>query len=152
MAAKGVHLHFAAAYEPRTNPYSERYGGVLLPMVRALLLEGSYPPKFWSIMIQYACWTNNRLVRSSGLALIEKFAPHLEKQLDFTHVHPTGVLAYWPVSKVNSDDSKLGSNGVGVYLGPGSMRNQAGHLVWTQAGHVLSVAHVRVDTTVKPFH
>jgi hypothetical protein len=151
MQAAGVHLHYAASYEPRTNPYSERYGGVLLPMVRALLLEGAYPSKFWSVMVQYACWINNRLVRANGKAPIEIFALHLEKPLDFSHVHPTGVLAYWPVSKANRDDAKLGRNGVGVYLGPGSMRNQAGHLVLTEAGHVLSVAHVRVDTALKPF-
>ena len=152
MAAAGVHLHYAACYEPRTNPYAERYGGVLLPMVRALLLEGSYPSKYWSILIQYATWVNNRMVRSGGMAPIEIFAPHLEKPLDFTHVHPTGVLAFWPVGKAQRDDAKLGRNGVGVYLGPGAMRGQSGHLVLTQAGHVLSVAHVRVDTAVRPFH
>ena len=71
--------------------------------------------------------------------------------MDFTHVHPTGVLAFWPVSKARREDSKLGRNGVGVYLGPGEMRGQTGHLVLTEAGHVLSVAHVRVDTAVRPF-
>ena len=151
MGKARVHLHYAASYEPRTNPYAERYGGVLLPMVHALLLEGSYPSRFWSIMVQYACWINNRLVRPNGMAPIELFAPQLERPLEFSHVHPTGVLAFWPVSKARREDTKLGRNGVGVYLGPGAMRGQAGHLVLTEAGHVLSVAHVRVDTAVKPF-
>ena len=151
LRAARVHLHYAAAYEPRTNPYSERYGGVLLPMVRALLLEGSYPPKFWSIMVQHAAWTNNRLVRVNGKAPIELFAPHVKQPIDFTHVHPTGVLVFWPVSKANCDDKKLGRNGVGVYLGPAAMRDQAGHLVLTKAGHVLCVAHVRIDSAIKPF-
>ena len=44
MTALGVQLHYSAPYEPRTNPYAERYGGVLMSMTRALLLEGSYPP------------------------------------------------------------------------------------------------------------
>ena len=151
MNAANVHLHHSAAYEPRTNPYAERYGGVLLPMVRALLLEGSYPSKFWSVMVQLAAWTNNRLVRPSGLAPIEVFAPKLPQPLDFSRVHPTGVLAYWPVSKARREDAKLGRNGVGVYLGPGAMQGRTGHLVLTEAGHVLSVAHVRVDTAVRPF-
>ncbi len=56
MRAAHVNLHYVACYEPRTNPYSEQYGGVLLPMVRLLLLEGSYPSKYWSIMVQHACW------------------------------------------------------------------------------------------------
>jgi transposase InsO family protein len=151
MLAARVNLHYSAPYEPRTNPYAERYGGTLLPMMRALLLEGSYPPKYWSMMVYLACWTNNRLVRPNGRAPIEVFAPHLENSLDFTHVHPTGVLAYWPVSKPNRDDSKLGSNGVGVYIGPAAMRGQTGHLVMTHKGHVLCVSHVRVDPAVKPY-
>ncbi len=150
MRVARVNLHYVACYEPRTNQYLERYRGVLLPMVQVLLLEGSYPLKYWSIMVQHVCWINDRLVQSNGKALIKIFAPHLEKPIDFSHVHPTGVLAYWPVSKARSDDPKLGHNGVGVYLGPAAMWQQAGHLVLTKAGHVLCVAHVRVDTAVKP--
>ncbi len=57
--------------------------------------------------------------------------PHLEKPIDFSHVHPTGLLAYWPVSKARRDDLKLGRTSVGVYLGPAAMQQQAGHLVLT---------------------
>ena len=157
MTKAHVKLHFAATSEPRTNPYSERFGGVLLPMVRALLLEGSLPSKYWTVMLQHACWINNRLVRAKatgsdeGRAPIELFAPHLDQPIDFSRVYPVGVLAYWPLSKVKRDDPKLGCNGVGVYLGPAEMRGQTGHLVLTQSGHVLCVAHVRVDTAVRPF-
>jgi hypothetical protein len=49
-------------------------------------------------------------VQSNGKALIQLVAPHLEKLIDFSHVHPTGVLAYWPVSKARCDDPKLGHN------------------------------------------
>ncbi len=55
------------------------------------------------------------------------------------------------MSKARCDGPKLGRNGVGVYLGPAAMRQQARHLVSTKAGHVLCVAHVCVDTAVKPF-
>jgi hypothetical protein len=127
MQAAGVHLYYSAAYEPLTNPYAEKFGGTLLPMVRALLLEGSYPPKFWSVMVMHACWIHNRLVQANGKAPIEVFAPHLENLINFSHVYPTGVLAYWPVSKVNREDAKLGSNSVCVYLGPAEMRSQRGH-------------------------
>ena len=43
MAKRHVSLHYAAPYDPRTNPYAERYGGVVTQTTRAMLLEGSYP-------------------------------------------------------------------------------------------------------------
>ena len=90
-------------------------------------------------------------MRQHGLVPIDVFAPHLEQPLDFSRVHPTGVLAYWPVSKPNSDNAKLGSNCMGVYLGPAAMHSQTGHLVLTHKGHVLHVPHVHVYSAVKPF-
>ena len=63
MAELHVRLHFAHPYEPRTNPFAERYGGVLITALRALMLEGSYPPRFWSVLLRVACWILNHLVR-----------------------------------------------------------------------------------------
>ena len=51
MHVAGVYFHGAASYEPRTIPYVERYGGVLLPLVRVLLSEGSYPSQ-----LCFACY------------------------------------------------------------------------------------------------
>jgi hypothetical protein len=140
MLTAWVNLHYLAPYKPCTNQYAERYGGTLLLMMCALLLKGSYPPKYWSMMVYLACWTNNSLVHPNGQAPIEVFAQHLENSLNFTQVHPTRVLAYWPVSKLNSDDLKLGSNCVDVYIRPAAMRGQTGHLVMMHKGHVLCVS------------
>jgi hypothetical protein len=144
-----VILHFAVPWEPRTNPYAERYGGVLLPMCRALMLEGCYPMKFWSIIVLLACWILNRLVRPSGNAPIETFAL---QSIDFTNVHPTGVLCYWYISKDRRTDPKLGvTAGVGVYIGPAAIHRQSGHLVISPAGRIICTAHVRVNNAVQPF-
>jgi len=59
MAELNVHLTFSSPYEPRTNPFAERMGGSLTAMTRTLLLEGSYPPKFWSVLVRIASWINN---------------------------------------------------------------------------------------------
>jgi hypothetical protein len=149
MGTLGVHLHFAVQYEARTNPYAERFSGVIIPMARALQLEGCYPSKFWPVTTALAVWLHNRIVRSCGHAPLELFAPSVN--IDFSSVWPTGTLAYWPMPKKNRNDPKLGSNGVGVYLGPADMVHQAGHLVLTPTGRIFCVAHVRVDTTVRPF-
>ena len=107
MAQRKVVIHFASPFDPRTNPFAERYGGVLVPSVRALLFEGCYPPKFWSVLLCVAAWLQNRMVRQSGFAAYELFCAgkiDLEKEpiLDFSKVHPTGTLCYWNVQKAAS--------------------------------------------------
>ncbi|MGA0840423.1 MAG: hypothetical protein ACO3P1_11075, partial [Pseudomonadales bacterium] len=149
MGNMGVTMHFASPYDPRTNPFAERYGGILLPTIRALLLEGSYPPKFWSVLLRTACWTLNRLVRPHGKAPIEEFAG---QDVDFSKVHPTGILCYWSIDKKHRDDPKFGNAAsVGVYIGPGEAVGSRGHLVYTADNKLRVVSHVIVDHTSKPF-
>ena len=149
LAELNVQPRYAAPYEARTNPYAERFGGVLLTVARSMLLEGSYPPKFWSIIVPMACWTVNRVVRQSGDAPFELFTG---KELDFSKVHPTGTLCYWHVDKKHRDDPKLGSTAaVGVYLGPGEAVGSRGHLVFTTGDRVRAVSHVLIDDESKPF-
>jgi Integrase core domain len=144
----GVNLSNAASYEARTNPYAERYGQTMATATRALLLEGSYPPKFWSIMVRVACWTVNRLVRADDQAPIETFAL---KKVDFSKVHPTGVLCYWHVGKQQRDGKLANTADVGVYLGNGGAVQNRGHLVLTTANKIRVVSHLLVDNDCKPF-
>ena len=149
MAAMGINLTFSAPYEPRTNGHAERFGAVVMTTTRAMLLEGSFPPKFWSVMVRMACWTLNRLVRSDGNAPIETFA---KKDIDFSNLHPAGTLAYWHVDKKQRDDPKLGNSAaVGVYLGPAEVFGQRGHLVYTTNDRLRAVSHILVDIDTKPF-
>ena len=149
MGELNVHLTYSAPYEARTNAYAERFGGILIAATRAMLLEGNYPPKFWSIMVRHACWTINRLVRPDGNAPIETFTG---KEIDFSHVHPTGTLCYWHVEKRQRDDPKLGmAAAVGVYLGPGAAFGMRGHMVYTANEKLRCVSHVLVDPSTKPF-
>ena len=149
LAQQKVKFHFASAYDPRTNPYAERHGGILIGATRALLLEGSYPPKFWSLLVRVAQWILNRLVREDGFAPIEVFSG---AEVDFSNVHPTGTLCYWALHKKQRDDPKLGSAAaVGVYIGPGEAFNTRGHMVFTANNRLSSVSHVLVDDSSKPF-
>jgi len=149
LARQKVKFHFASAYDPRTNPYAERHGGILIGATRALLLEGSYPPKFWSLLVRVAQWTLNRLVREDGFAPIEVFSG---AEVDFSNVYPTGTLCYWALHKKQRDDPKLGSAAaVGVYIGPGEAFNTRGHMVFTANNRLSSVSHVLVDDSSKPF-
>jgi hypothetical protein len=116
MASMGVRLHYADPYEARTNPFTERFGGTLIAFTRAMMQEGCYPPKFWSVLVRAACWTINRLVRKDNTAPIETFA---KQKIDFSKAHPTGTLCYWSVDKKHRDDPKLGNAAaVGVYICP----------------------------------
>ena len=149
MRKLGIHLTFSAPYEPRTNPYAERFGGILMGLTRANLLEGCFPPRFWSVIIRTTCWTMNRLVRPSGFAPIEVFAG---QTIDFSKAHLPGVLAYWHIEKKQRDDPKLGSAAaVGVYLGPAEAFGSRGHLVYTANEKLRAVSHVMVDNDTKPF-
>jgi transposase InsO family protein len=86
MAELKVALHFSSPYDARTNPFAERHGGVLINTTRSLLLEGSYPAKFWPLLLRVAQWTLNRIVRKDGgKAPIEKFSG---AEIDFSNVYP----------------------------------------------------------------
>jgi len=154
MRALGVRLHYANPYEARTNPFAERYGGVLITSLRALLLEGSYPPRFWSILLRVAYWTLNCLVsKDSKVAPIETFRTNnKEVKIDFSNVHPTGTLCFWSQPKKLRDDPKLGnSSSVGVYIGPAEPFGAKGHLVYTANDRLRTVSHILVDYSTKPF-
>jgi hypothetical protein len=145
----GVVFHFSAVYDARTNPYAERHGGLLIGTSRALTFEGSFPPKFWSLLVRVAQWIMNRLVRKDGYAPIEVFSG---KEIDFSEVYPPGVLCYWPLRKDLRDNSKLGSAAsVGVYIGPGEAFGSRGHMVLTANNKLCCVSHVVVDLETRPF-
>ena len=149
MAKLKVSLHFASPYDARTNPFAERMGGVLIGMTRALLLEGAFPAKFWSVIIRTAQLTLNRLVRANGKSPVEQFTGG---DIDFSNVYPTGTLCYWAIPKKLRDDPKLGNAAsVGVYLGPGDAFNTRGHMVFTANEHMTAVSHVLIDEDTKPF-
>ena len=116
LTALGVMDHRASPYNPRTNQYAERAGGVLLHMLRARLVDGHFPLKFWSVLVHGCAWTWNRLVRPSGSAPIELFE---RKPVNFSNMHIPGVLVYWHLDKRLCVNKKLGPTaGVGVYIGP----------------------------------
>jgi transposase InsO family protein len=128
MAELNVTLSYSAPYEPRTNPYAERYGGVLLSLVRSVIIDGSFPPKFWSVLVRTTAWTLNWVVRPCGVCPLEKYTG---KKPDFSNVHPAGVLAYWHVDKKHRADSKLGNAAaVGVYLGSAEAFGARWHAVY----------------------
>jgi hypothetical protein len=141
--------HKASPYHPQTNPYAERAGGVLLHMLRAMLIDGRLPPKFWSVLISRCAWTWNRLVRADGYAPIELFE---KRPIDFTDIQIPGVLVYWHLHKRLRDDKKLGPlSGVGVYMMPADAVNQSGHMVYSLDGRLISTPFVLPDPTVMPF-
>jgi transposase InsO family protein len=153
MAELHVRLHYANPYEPRTNPFAERYGGVLITAMRAILLEGSYPPRFWSVLLRIACWILNHLVRKDlKAAPVELFnngkkdQPSYNGKLDFSNIHPTGTLCYWSQPKKLRDDPKLGNASAdGVYIGPAAPFGAEGHLVYTTNDRLRTVSHILVD-------
>jgi transposase InsO family protein len=150
LAELNVTVTFSTPYVPDTNPFAERFGQTLMKMTRAMLLEGSFPPKFWSVLIRTAVWTLNRIVREDGTAPIETFSG---ETIDFTNVYPAGVLAFWPVPKRNRADPKLGDTaGAGVYLGPAAAFGARGHLCLNANNKLYTVSHVITDPDVKPFH
>jgi hypothetical protein len=149
LTAHCVMDHRSSPYNQRTNPYAERAGGVLLHMLRARLVDGCFPPKFWSVLIHGCAWTWNSLVRPNGKAPIELFE---RKPVDFTNTHVPGVLVYWHLDKRLRVDKRLRpSGGVGVYIGPADAVRQSGHQVYTLDGRVISTPFVIPDPAVMPF-
>jgi hypothetical protein len=149
LTALSVMDHQASPYNPRTNLYAERAVCVLLDMLSAQLVDGCFPPKFWSVLVHGCAWTWNRLVCPSGSAPIKLFE---RKPVDFANMHIPGVLVYWHLDKRLRVNKKLGPTaGVGVYIGPADAVSQSGHQVFTLDCSVISTPFVIPDPAVLPF-
>jgi hypothetical protein len=118
-------------------------------MLQARLVDGPFPPKVWSVLIQGCPWTWNHLVRPTGQALIKLFE---RKPINFTNVFVRGVLVYWHLNKCLSVDKKLWPTaGVGIYIGPADAVCQSGHQVYTLDGSVISTPFVIPDPPILAF-
>jgi len=148
-----VELRHAPQRSPRNNPFAEKHGGLVLAGAKALMMEAVFPPAFWGLMVLLACWLRRRIVRTGGSKIKGKTPLEVfeGKEPDFSKVFIPGSLAYWYVGPKERVDPKLGKHsGVGVYIMPGEIVGQQGHLVMVRDKFV-AVPDIRVVEGTYPF-
>jgi hypothetical protein len=145
-----VRMHYGAPYDARTCPHIERSGGVIVSGLRARLLEGMFPPKFWSVLLRVVVWSLNRIVGIDGYAPVELF-DRIPLSFKALRTIP-GVMVYWHVDARNRVIPKLSlTAGTGVYLGPAEAWGQSGQMVYTSDGRVIATPYVVPDETIRPY-
>ena len=146
----GGRMHYGAPYDVRTCPHIECSGGLIVSALRSRLLDGRFPPKFWSVLVRTVVWVLNRIVGRDGLAPCEKF-DKIEVSFKLLKTIP-GALVYWHIDKCNRVFSKISLTGsTAVYIGPGEAFDESGQKVYTSDGRLLATPYVVADETVFPF-
>jgi hypothetical protein len=119
--------------------------------LRSLLLDGRFPPNFWSVLLRIVVWVLNRIVGRNGYAPCEKF-DMLELSFDSLKTIPC-VLVYWHINKRNCTYSKISlTGGTATYIGPGEAFGESGQKVYTSDDRLIATPYVVADETILPLN
>jgi transposase InsO family protein len=111
------------AYTPEFNGVAERFNGVIIDMVRAMLADSSLPRSFWTEAVSFAVYMNNRspTKANAGKTPLELWTGGTLPRLG--HLHVFGSAAY--LLDTGTHTKKLDSRTKDViYVGPTSDPSQ----------------------------